>query len=251
VLLNTHAFTDVDARRAREVQRLIIQNHLTKYNIEPTHAPSWSRPGSHVVLVPGQVEDDASIRFGAGEVRDNLSLLRAVRAEQPNAFIVYKPHPDVAVRNRKGKVHHREALRYANHVETMVSIVNCIEAADEVHTMTSLSGFDALLRGKAVITYGRPFYAGWGLTTDKLSPLRRDRKLTLEQLVAGVMLHYPTYWDWTLKGFTTCEGALHRIIHRKSELTSCGRFRGVRKSYLQRQGHKLKLWAKAKFMVSR
>ena len=35
---------------------------------------------------------------------------------------------------------------------------------DEVHTLTSLTGFEALLRGIEVHAYGGPFYAGWGLT---------------------------------------------------------------------------------------
>ena len=60
--------------------------------------------------------------------------------------------------------------------------------------MTSLAGFEALLRGLRVVVYGRPFYAGWGLTTD-LPPFDRGRRLSLDQLVAGALILYPRYLD--------------------------------------------------------
>ena len=251
ILLNNHSFNDEDRQRAASVRDLIVKNDITKYNIEPTSEPSWRTTQRQIILVPGQVEDDASILFGGGAIRDNLSLLKAARVARPDAIIVYKPHPDVTVRNRKGKVHQRDAYRYADYIETRVSIVNCINAADELHTITSLSGFDALLRGKNVVTYGNPFYAGWGLTDDKLEIPRRNRRISLEELIAGALLHYPIYWDWTLNGYTNCETALLRLIQQKLALTATDNMVSVRKNYLERQWHKLKLWAKAGFTVMR
>lgn len=64
---------------------------------------------------------------------------------------------------------------------------------DEVHVLTSLTGFEALLRGKPVTCHGQPFYAGWGLTTDLLPPARRARHLSLDELVAGALILYPRY----------------------------------------------------------
>jgi len=250
-LLNTHAFTDEDRRRARVVRDLIVTHGLTKYNIEATEEPSWRNAGERIVLVPGQVEDDASIKFGCTLTRDNLALLEATRRACPDAFIVYKPHPDVMVRNRAGRVHREDALRYADAIETTESIVGCIEAADELHTMTSLSGFDALLRGKRVVVHGKPFYAGWGLTEDREMPSRRDRTLTLDELVAGALLHYPLYWDWTLNGFTTAEAAIRQLAEKRQRLIADNRLPSVQKTYLQRQLHKLRLWAKAGFLVTR
>ncbi|KAG0924686.1 hypothetical protein G6F31_019028 [Rhizopus arrhizus] len=93
--LNTRAFTDDDRQRASVVRELIVSNSLTKYNIEPMAQPAWRRSGRRVVLVPGQVEDDASIKYGCTGIRDNLSLLKAARQASPDAFVVYKPHPDV------------------------------------------------------------------------------------------------------------------------------------------------------------
>lgn len=250
-LLNTQPFQPQDCERAARVRGLIVEHDITKYNIEPNARPNWLQADKHVVLVPGQVEDDASIRHGCEDIRSNLALLREARLACPDAFIVYKPHPDVMVRNRAGKVHRQAALQYANAIETQLSIVSCISACDEVHTMTSLSGFDALLRGKTVVVYGRPFYAGWGLTQDRLGfvPTRRGRTLTLDELVAGALLHYPLYWDWTLKGFTTCEAAIMQIVKRRQALLAQGGLNAVRMNYAQRQWHKIKLWARAGFVV--
>lgn len=78
-------------------------------------------------------------------------------------------------------------------MELDASIVECFEIIDELHTMTSLSGFEALLRGKKVYCYGMPFYAGWGLTIDVEANTRRTKKLTLFELVYGVLVEYATY----------------------------------------------------------
>ena len=250
-ILNTRAFTDEDRHRAGIVRDLIVSNSLTKYNVEPVASPAWRQPGRQVVLVPGQVEDDASIKYGCTTVCDNLSLLSAARQARPNAFVVYKPHPDVMASNRVGRIHREDALRYADAIEADVSIVSCIDAADELHTMTSLSGFDALLRGKHVVVHGRPFYAGWGLTEDRQPISRRERRLTLDELVAGAMLLYPVYWDWTLNGYTTGEGAIRQLIAKRDQLLVESRLHALRKTYLQRQLHKLRLWAKAGFLLTR
>ncbi len=70
------------------------------------------------------------------------------------------------------------------------------DAVDAVHVLTSLTGFEALLRGLPVATHGQPFFAGWGLTEDFGPPLpRRGRRLTLPELVAGVLILYPRYLD--------------------------------------------------------
>lgn len=214
-ILNTASFTEDEIKTAETVRHNIVQNGITKYNIEPRGRPDWGATNKRIVLVPGQVEDDASILLGCSSIRTNLELLRAVRSSHPDAFIVYKPHPDVRSGNRKGALEMHEIVELADHIETQWSVVSCIEACAEVHTMTSLSGFDALLRGKRVVTYGQPFYAGWGLTLDMDASApafaRRLRLLSLSEMVAGTLLRYPIYWDWTLMTRTTCERVLDSI----------------------------------------
>ena len=246
-LLNTSVYSAQDIERAQHVREFIVQHGITKYNTEPLITVKWPSETKQVVLVPGQVEDDASIRFGCDPagVCTNLGLLRAVREMFPNAFIVYKTHPDVMSGNRKGKLSFQDALEWADHVEKNASVLSCIDACDTVANMTSLTGFDALLRGKRVVVFGRPFYAGWGLTQDMLPIPRRQRQLCLDELVAGALLHYPLYWDPDLRGYTTCEAVLQQIFERREALTHSGKMQGLRLGYIRRQWRKFGVLVRA------
>lgn len=243
-MLNNEDFSK-DLHRAKFVHEFIINHRITKYNLEPQQSASWKNVSKKrkIILVPGQVEDDASIVLGCTTVAKNLDLLKRVRLANSAAFVVYKPHPDVISGNRKGHIPYKSALEYADHIELDICIISCIEACDEVHTMTSLAGFDALLRSKKVVTYGQPFYAGWGLTEDLAENAtafeRRKRRINLNELIAGVLLRYPVYWDWDLKGYTNCEAVLHRIVEERRLLEITGSLNKLRVGYLRRQLRKI------------
>lgn len=248
-ILNTAQWSEEELARAQGVRQYIVEHGISKYNLEPRQQAEWLSGGKDVVLVPGQVEDDASIIYGCTKVKTNLGLLEAARAAHPDAFVVYKPHPDVMSGNRMGKLSIDRILQLADYVETRLSIVNCIDACAVVHTMTSLTGFDALVRGKRVVVYGQPFYAGWGLTEDVCPEgdafLRRKRRLSLDELVAGALLRYPIYWDWELRGYTTCEAVLRRIVETRSALEACGGLERLRVGRVRRQLRKLAILIRA------
>jgi capsular polysaccharide export protein len=193
-LLATVAFEpSLIARSSRLIDRLISQG-VTKYNVgteRPVAFPAERRR----ILVPGQVANDLSVRLGGAGITDNADLLARVRAANPDAFIVYKPHPDVDAGHRPGAIDDTVALRFADAIVRDVSMARLIDAIDEVHTLTSLAGFEALLRRRRVVAWGQPFYAGWGLTHDMAPIARRNRILTIEQLAACVLLLYPRYID--------------------------------------------------------
>ncbi|HEM7876765.1 TPA: capsular biosynthesis protein [Burkholderia contaminans] len=208
VILNNAHFTDQELARAAALRLEIIRAGITKYNLG-RRKPEWQVPiGKRVVLVAGQVADDASIRLGTSGISTSEALLHEVRINNPDAFIVYKPHPDVLSGNRVGLI---DAASLADIVDSDADLLSLIEISDELHTLSSLAGFDALIRGKAVHTYGRPFYAGWGLTIDALPQSWRERKLSLDMLTAGVFLRYAIYWDWQLQLFTTPEAIVRQL----------------------------------------
>ncbi len=196
-LLFRAEFTPALCARGRRLIDLLVRQNVTKYNTgaQDSGAGLAASPGRRRILVPGQVADDASVRLGGGAVQGNLPLLAAVRAANPNAFIIYKPHPDVQAGHRPGTLDERSVRAYADHVVTDASIPALVAAVDEVHTLTSLAGFEALLRGRGVVAYGQPFYAGWGLTADVAPVPRRGRQLQVEELVAGALILYPRYHD--------------------------------------------------------
>ncbi|NYT36456.1 capsular polysaccharide biosynthesis protein [Allopusillimonas soli] len=181
-----------DIARAREFNAVYVASGVSKYNIQ-AGGFAVDAGGRRVILVPGQVEDDASIRLGTGDVCTNQGLLQAVRAANPSAYIIYKPHPDVEAGNREGRVSAEALAVLADLCANQANIIDCILVADEVHTMTSLSGFEALLHGKVVHCYGGPFYAGWGLTQDHFPLPHRTRRASLEELIFAAILQYPRY----------------------------------------------------------
>lgn len=180
--------------RAEDLMQRLTATGISKYNLDRAAPPDL--PAGHRILVPGQVEDDASIRLGTREVTHNRGLLRGVRAANPDAVIIYKPHPDVEAGLRDGDMPLDEAATLADVVATDTDAVALIEAVDEVWTMTSTLGFEALIRGKTVSCLGAPFYAGWGLTRDLGSvPERRSARPSLAGLVHAILIDYPRYHD--------------------------------------------------------
>jgi capsular polysaccharide export protein len=254
---------DALSRAARLRARLIAEG-VTKYNLTARAAPLPDTSRLRV-LVPGQVEDDASLRWGAPGVRRNADLLRAARARHPGAFILWRPHPDVETGMRPGAVDAATLAACADGVARDASAQDCLSWADRVDCMTSLMGFEALLRGIPVATYGRPFYAGWGLTED-LSPalphpappaaltgpplpprgpgdlpFSRGRRLALDTLVWGALIAHPRCIDPATRLPATPERLLDAIAEDRAAATGWPRrvrdaLRGATSRVLNRLG---------------
>ncbi|MEZ4326867.1 MAG: hypothetical protein R3B40_16745 [Polyangiales bacterium] len=240
-LLATRTFEEHERARAARLRERIVSSRVSKYNAAPARvlrAADAADAGQRVVLVVGQVEDDASVRMGGVDVRSNAELLRAARAACPDDFLVWKPHPDVTSGNRRGRVDPALTAEFSDEVAEDVAISACLDVADEVHTMTSLVGFEALLREKDVVVYGLPFYAGWGLTRDRHAHPRRTRRLSLDELVHATLIDYPVYVDPVTEARTNAETIVGRL---EQSLRSLGSASGMRHSnaWVQRQVCKL------------
>ncbi|MBW0008324.1 MAG: hypothetical protein JO335_11510, partial [Sphingomonas sp.] len=210
-----------------ELRALIVEAGLGKYEQGTTPIERRITNRRHV-LVPGQVEDDRAVELGGCGLASNLELLKRVRAEAPDAYILYKPHPDVLAGHRRGAISDRACLEFADEIVGEVPIASLIALADEVHVNTSLAGFEALLRGKKVATYGVPFYGGWGLTKDfGPVPARRTARRTVDELVAATLLIYPRYLDPVTGLPCPAEVVVARLS--KSEDTDPGLLVGVRR----------------------
>ncbi len=176
--------------RAERLMHALTRDKVSKYNLGGA-LPDL--PPGRRVLVVGQVEDDASIVKGAGGIKTNRALLDAARTAEPDATLIYKPHPDVEAGLRAGAF---DASTVADMVADRADITALLGAVDTLWTMTSLAGFEALLRGVKVVTTGAPFYAGWGLTTDRGDvPPRRRQDIGLPGLVHATLIDYPRYVD--------------------------------------------------------
>lgn len=214
-ILGETEFAEPLLARAKRLIDQLVQHGVTKYNLGTRGAPIDWPVDKRRILVPGQVEDDLSVVLGSGGIRDNLTLLAEVRASAPDAFIVYKPHPDVLAGHRKGAVAEADVLRFADRIVTEAATAPLLGEIDELHTLTSLAGFEALLRGRRVVVYGRAWYGGWGLTDDKVV-INRGRQLRLDALVAGALIVYPRYLDPVTRLPCGPETIIERLDHPKA-----------------------------------
>jgi capsular polysaccharide export protein len=220
-ILSCESFSDELLLRARTLRLRIVDANITKYNLR-SHK-QWKRPrqSSEVILVVGQVESDASIRYGAAHIRGNVALLKLVRAAKPRAWIVYKPHPDVIAKLRDKGKDEEDAELWCDEVIDDIPFETLLSEVDEVHVLTSLAGFEALLRCVPVVTWGQPFYAGWGLTVDfgLTEPVRarRNRRIMLDELVAAALILYPTYVSRTTGEFCSPERAVEELLEWRTE----------------------------------
>ena len=165
-----------ELKRSKLLMRKIVNHQISKYNLGSTQWNIESH-GRTKILVVGQVENDASIRYGTGKINTNIKLLKVVRKNFPKAFIIFKPHPDVVAGIRKkGSCEMLEQKFYNMKIDSGDAVA-LFDIVDSVHTMTSLVGFEALLRNKKVYTYGQPFYSSWGLTIDAMKVERRRAKI--------------------------------------------------------------------------
>lgn len=231
-LLATADFPLDLCQRAASLREQILALGLTKYTLP---GKAWQRPATecHVSLVVGQVESDASLAFGAPGIRTNLDLLRTVREEHPDWYLVYKPHPDVVARLRAIGMGEDEARNWCDEIVTDAPMETLLQQVDDIQVITSLAGFEALLRGKTVTCHGLPFYAGWGLTKDKLCCPRRRRTLSLDALVAAALILYPRYFNQN--GRIEPETAIAELgIWKQHEATRSRPFREVYRFFLRR-----------------
>jgi len=199
-LLEAGSASATDLRRAATLRERIVSQSVTKYNLAAPAALPVFPAGSEVVLVVGQVADDAAVLAApaaapAIAANVNAGLLAAVRRNHPEACVVFKPHPDVESLGRKGALSAAEIGRNADRVVSATPLPSLFPLVQRLETFSSLAGFEALLRGLPVTVHGYPFYAGWGLTDDLHRFPRRTRKIALEELVAAALILYPRYWD--------------------------------------------------------
>ena len=245
-LLNTLQLNDYERLRAEQLRSELIRLNVTKYNVETADSTQLNalkqQAGSRqIVLVTGQFQDDLSIAFGTRDIKTNMALIEAARQCFADAFIIYKEHPDVYSGVRPGKLDEQQVRSVADAYVTQLPLPQLFEITDRLCTMCSLSGFEALLRGIAVSTFGLPFYAGWGLTDDRYSFERRKKTLDITELLYGTLVLYPRYVNWYKRTITTPETVIEQICHQRHNAGP------LRSSWIHRQVRKLSYLSQALF----
>lgn len=196
-----------DFDRVRALIDEIIEKKITKYN-KYQGSGSASIPEG-IVLVVDQKRNDASILLGGATPRIFDKMLEAALQENPGRKIFIKPHPDNIFEAGGDKFTEGPDWQI---VDENVSLGEAMERADIVYTVSSQVGFEALLRGKRVVTFGLPFYAGWGLTDDRQCISRRVAKRTVEELFFAACIELSVYINPTTGQQTTLENTIDRLV---------------------------------------
>jgi capsular polysaccharide export protein len=200
--------------KAQECISTLVRLNLSKYN--PPELPSDGLNAKiktrKRVAILGQVDNDASIRYGNPDSWQVEDLIRLAKYENPEAEVIYRPHPEVYKGYQQSSFKRKNIDYLATIMPPDEPLIEFLNSIDHVYTITSLSGFEALLRGIKVTCVGVPFYAGWGLTDDRVKVERRTARLSLVELFAGAYLLYPRYLGNLDDSYVGLNAACFKII---------------------------------------
>ena len=187
----------------RTIRQQIVLSRLSKYNHLPHRPPGIERTGKRRILLVDQVVGDVSVGRALGSQASFERMLADGLASGAQCLI--RTHPDVMAGLRKGYLTSDAATKGgAIMMDDAISVASILDVVDEVWTVSSQFGFDALLRGIPVRCYAAPFYAGWGVTQDHFGVYtkaalagRRTKLRSVDQIAAAAFSLYPTYRDPT------------------------------------------------------
>lgn len=209
--------TEEQKQRARNCIDKILKTHLSKYNNQPICKPEIGRAGVKKVLVVDQSFGDWSIIKGQGSEKVFYNMLQKAVSENPDADIIVKTHPDTMSGNREG---YYTGLEQHDNIYPMTEPINpisLIKYVDKVYVCTTQLGFEALMCGKEVHTFGIPFYSGWGLTIDEQKCNRRTNTRTLEEIFYIAYIMYSHYVNPQKKCKCEIEEAMDYLLNLRKE----------------------------------
>jgi hypothetical protein len=156
------------------------------------------------VYFPLQVPGDYKITRLRPHCADQAAIVRQVaNALPPGLELIVKEHPMSIGRDPLRELHQLARIPNLRLVDPHTSSLGLIRRSVGVATISSTVGLEALLYDKPVLTLGRPFYAGYGVTLDlddfgeirdrvaKLLEFHPDRDRTRQFLHAALRRCYP------------------------------------------------------------
>jgi capsular polysaccharide export protein len=251
-ILRFHSFTNTELADAEFSMGVMRSLGLSKYNPpvlqkQPIKVVNLRRR----VAVIGQVDNDMAMRLGNPNRWTMMQLIRLAKFEHPDADIVYRPHPDIYQGYQRSRFRSRHVRMICEIESPDVPMAEFLEDVDHVYTVTSLAGLEALIQGKVVTVVGAAFYAGWGLTDDRLEFQRRNVRRSLTELFSAAYLLYPRY----LGSMDNSKVGFHAACLRITADTKAAEFDLARRLVLDRPEAKLllastKYWPNLMFRMS-
>lgn len=197
--------TDAEQSRSENVIERIVKARLSKYNHAPDIPLQVGRPERRKLLLVDQREGDQSVVSGLADAQTFNRMVADVMRERQGWDIIVKQHPDAITGGKKSYLN-RETLAFARDRDDIHFIdFDCnpfalLDIVEEVYVVASGLGFEALMAGKSVHCYGMPFYAGWGVTTDKMALSSRTRTRTVPEIFHYAYIEASRYYSPDLNG---------------------------------------------------
>jgi len=222
-ILNTYDFKAdtsliADAKRA---MAYMVEHNISKYNaaafvdkhiVEKYELNAVQKR----VLLIAQTAGDSSLEYGMLTAFSTDDMLNAAIFENPDAKIYLKIHPDVLSGKKKSDIDIVEAKKHCTIIEEDLNPLSLLKYFDKVYTKTSGMGFEALLVGCECVCFGMPFYAGWGITTDKSLCTRRQANRSIEEVFAAAYILYTRYYNPYKKRECDIFEVMYEIVDKRS-----------------------------------
>jgi capsular polysaccharide export protein len=180
---------------AKKAKQKIIEYKISKYNNFKKIDLSYLDNSKEKVLIIAQTAGDSSLEYGLGNRFTTQEIIDDAINDNPDAQVYIKIHPDVLVGKKESDINPKDIPLKCQILQDNANPIELLKYFDKVYTKTSGMGMEALLLDKEVYCFGMPFYAGWGVTKDRLVSKRRNRKLTVDEIFAGAYILYSNYYN--------------------------------------------------------
>jgi capsular polysaccharide export protein len=180
---------------AKKAKQKIIEYKISKYNNFKKIDLSYLDNSKEKVLIIAQTAGDSSLEYGLGNRFTTQEIIDDAINDNPDAQVYIKIHPDVLVGKKESDINPKDIPPKCQILQDNANPIELLQYFDKVYTKTSGMGMEALLLDKEVYCFGMPFYAGWGVTKDRLVSKRRNRKLTVDEIFAGAYILYSNYYN--------------------------------------------------------
>ncbi len=206
-----------DAKRAIDY---MVKHNISKYNSAPfvnekiVDKYELNAAQKRVLLI-AQTAGDSSLEYGMLTAFSTDDMLKTAISENPDAKIYLKIHPDVLSGKKDSDMDIEAAKKHCTIIEEDLNPLSLLKYFDKVYTKTSGMGFEALLVGCECVCFGMPFYAGWGITTDKFVCARRKAKRSVEEVFAAAYILYTRYYNPYKKRDCDIFEVMQEIVKRK------------------------------------
>lgn len=216
-ILNTYDFANdyTLMETARQAIALILQYHISKYNNALDIPNDFFSNNAKRVLIIAQRAGDASLHYGLGNTFTTDAIIDAAIAENPDAEIWLKVHPDALKGKKKSDIDSNKAKKRCKIIDENFNPISLLKYFNKVYTKTSQMGFEALLMGKECVCFGVPFYSGWGITDDRVKCERRIKQRSVEEVFAAAYILYTRYTNPYQKRPSDILDTIHEIVKQR------------------------------------